>query len=424
MHRASLHCVEDASEPFDGDDSDVGDDADRGIKGPHGWLNWLAASAGQPARTDSSTEGALLIPLWQEYGLYSDAWFTGDLVLGPADVQLAFPGEQARVGLAQMMLVLRIATHLADPVYDPDAWKTEDVDVYHGGGVDDEFAVLLALALGRRLRSGGVIRNAISKDDPAGRPFYGAHRVPQLAAPARDRSMLPGIADEVALSDAQGLMDTYSRLSGHDAVTVVRAATQYADALWWADLDPRISWIKLVGALEIAAKDESDREGLSSLARFKRHMGLRYKHLKETFGEAVADAVAEKSDENAGTTSRFVEFTVAHAPQPPDVRPLHGQVDWSDLRRALRHVYDWRSLDLHAGIPFPGPMCEPPQHTGDDVATERFPALAASQGGANWPAERMPMYLHTFAFIARQALTDWWRSLPDAGLLSRDEHSA
>jgi hypothetical protein len=414
--------VQDSSEPFDGEDTDVGEDAERGIKGPHGWLNWLAASSGQPARTDSSTEGALLIPLWQEYGLYSDAWFVGELVLGPANVQLAFPGEQSRVGLAQMMLVLRVDTHLADPAFDTDAWKTEDVEVYHGGGVDDEFAVLLALALGRRLRSGGVIRQGLSKDDPAGCPFYGAHRVPQLAAPARGRSMLLGIAEEVALADAQELMDTYVRLSGHDAVAVVRAATQYADALWWADLDPRIAWIKLVGALEIAAKNVSDNEGLPPLAKFKRDMGLKYKSLKETFGEAVADAVAEEWDENAGATSRFVDFTVAHAPQPPAVRPPHGQVDWPDLRRALRLVYHWRSQDLHAGIP-PGPMCQPAQHMGDDVAAERFPALAASQGGANWPAERMPMYLHTFAFIARQALTNWWRSLPDAGLLS-DEGSA
>jgi hypothetical protein len=157
---------------------------------------------------------------------------------------------------------------------------------------------------------------------------------------------------------------------------------------------------------------------MSSLARFKRYMGLSYKRFKDTFGEAVADAIAEEWDENAGATTRFVEFAVAHAPQPPDVRPTYGHLEWSALGPALRLIYHWRSLDLHAGVPFPAPMCEPPQDAEPGVATERFPALAASQAGARWTAERMPMYLHTFAFITRQALTNWWNSLPDASIVS------
>lgn len=408
------------------DDPQVGEDPDRGVKGPHGWLNWLAARAGQPARTDSHTDGALLIPLWQEYGLYSDTWLTSDLVLGPARFTLAFPGEDSRTGYAQMVLVLRIDGHLAESAYDPEGWKTEDVAGYHGGGIDDEFASLLALALGRRLRAGGVIRHLFSGGDPAGSPFYGWHRAPQLAAPVRGQSLLPGISESVDLSQASPLMDAYAHLSGEDAVTVVRAATQYADALWWADLDPRYSWIKLVGALEIAAKHWSDAQNLTRLERFKKHMGLTYKGLKDQHGKAVADSVAEQWDENAGATSRFVEFTVANAPDPPVARPsdADAQLDWSSLHTALRIIYDWRSRDLHEGIPFPAPMRAPPPGTGGDVAPERFTALAASQEGGSWPAERMPMYLHVFEFVARQALLNWWGALPDAGLLAASDDDA
>lgn len=399
------------------DDPQLGADRARGISGPHGWLNWLAERAGQPARTDSHTDGALLIPLWQEYGLYSDAWLAGDLILGPASFTLAFPGEESAVGLAQMVVVLRINSHLGEPTFDADGWKSEDVASYHGGGVDDEFAALLGLALGRRLRSGGGIRHRFSGRDPAGSPFYGEHRAPKLAEPMRGVSLLPDIGVAVDLSVAAAPMQIYAQLSGADAVTVVRAATQYADALWWADLDPRISWIKHVGALEIAAKHWRDAQNLGRVERSKQDMGLVYKQFKDEHDEAVANAVAERWDENAGATARFVDFTIAHAPNPPASRPGAGQVDWSSLGGALRVIYDWRSRDLHQGIPFPAPMCEPP-HPREKVAAERFQALAASQHGGSWPAARMPMYLHVFAFIVRQALLNWWLALPDAGLLA------
>lgn len=80
------------------EDSGVVEDPERAVRGPEAWLNWLAARAGQPKRTDSHTEGALLIPLWEEHGLYSDTWLIGGLALGPARFELAFPGEESRVG--------------------------------------------------------------------------------------------------------------------------------------------------------------------------------------------------------------------------------------------------------------------------------------------------------------------------------------
>ena len=186
---------------------DVVEDPERAIRGPGGWLNWFAERAGQPTRTTSHTDGAVLIPLWEEYGLYSDAWLTGHLVLGPAAFELAFPGEESRVGQAQMVMVLHVDNHLGDPVYDMPSAETEDVSAYHGGGIGDEFASLLSLALGRRLRSGGVMRHRTSGGQPEGRPFYADHRVPRLAAPARGQSILPSIGNTVNIEDAKPLME-------------------------------------------------------------------------------------------------------------------------------------------------------------------------------------------------------------------------
>jgi hypothetical protein len=396
----------------DGDDND---DASRALLGPHGWLNWLAQRLGEPARSDPHTSGALLIPLWEEYALYSDAFIQGDLELGPASFWLAFPADGPQLGHAKLALILRIYTHLGDPEPDRDAWRVEDVSGYHGGDIDDEFAALLSLALGRRLRSGGLTRHHFGGSEP-GRPFMGRHREPQLAAPPRGQSTMPGIAKSIDLQTGRALMDHYARLSGADATTVVRAATQYADALWWADLDPRIAWIKLVSALEIGAADWADSRGLTATERFKRDMGPLYGRLKK-LGPEVVEAVSSHLGANAGATQRFIDFVVNFAPDPPGIRPEGGQLQWPHLGDALRVIYRFRSTDVHAGIPFPAPMLDPPASDATGVPYERFPALGAKQSGGSWPADSMPMYLHTFAFIARQALTKWWAALPDARLI-------
>ena len=117
------------------------------------------------------------------------------------------------------------------------------------GGVDDEVVAAL-LALGARPAI--PLGWCCSARDVGRRSWRGGPSTgPPPSATCRagsGTSMLPGIADSACLGDARGLIEAYSRLGGEDAVAVVRASEQYADVLWWADLDPRISWIKLVGA--------------------------------------------------------------------------------------------------------------------------------------------------------------------------------
>jgi hypothetical protein len=223
------------------------------VRGPAGWLNWQAQRQGQPARSTSKTAGALLIPLWEEYALYSDAPLSGELSIGPYRLVNTLANLPRARGGAAMSVVLRTAEHLGDPHIGDIDWSTEALAGYHGGGIADEFAALLSLALGRRFRSGGVIRTAFD-NDPLGVPSEIAHHPPVLPEPAH-APMLPKIAAGANLDDAQPLLLAYATLRGEQALGLVRSAQQYADALWWADADPRIAWIKLVTAAETAANE-------------------------------------------------------------------------------------------------------------------------------------------------------------------------
>src|SRR6266851_4458653 len=109
-------------------------------------------------------------------------------------------------GAVEHALVIRVSFHDDyENLYqrpgrhdDPDsAWRKPDVASYHGGGVGDEIGALLSLALGIRLRCGGVTRcfGGWVEDDPMGRPVEYAHEVPPIVRPSRNRPpVLPLIA--------------------------------------------------------------------------------------------------------------------------------------------------------------------------------------------------------------------------------------
>lgn len=93
---------------------------------------------------------------------------------------------------------------------------------------------------------------------------------------------------------------------------------------------------------------------------------------------------------------------------PPSVRPPEAfQVDWSRIRRALTTIYDYRSLALHAGAPFPAPMCESPKEI-EGMFSEIPLGLATATADAVWTIADTPMLLATFEGLARSALLRWW----------------
>jgi hypothetical protein len=170
------------------------------IRGPRLWLNWQGMLAGQPARTSSHGESIVVHPIWEEWALYSDADVTGELELGPYKLLMTLAGS-GRVGRPAQTLVLRSDDHLLEApsgvIHD-----APDVRGWTGGDLGDQMAAVLALALGRRLRSGGVVRQGFVPGDPLGRPFAPSHRAPALVDPAR-APMLPGIAQPDRFSPAR-----------------------------------------------------------------------------------------------------------------------------------------------------------------------------------------------------------------------------
>ncbi len=316
-------------EPHERTSADLGPDEARG---PHLWLNWQALRVGQPARSTSYDETIVLHPLWEEHALYSDADVSGELELGPYRVMTIHSRPTARVGAAAQKLLLRHVDHLlAAP---PGVDDTDDLDVsgWTGGTLGDQMAALLSLALARRVRCGGVVRQGFSFDDPLGRPTHVLHRSPLMAEPAYE-PMIPGIADRANLHDAVDLLKRYSLMCGADAAALTRAAGQFADALWWADADPRIAWLKLVGALEAAANRANMRAN-EPVAQLKRLRGPLYGRLKKICPDAVP-VVAQALAGTMAPEAKLLDFTLEHAPGPPDVRPQGGRVDFGNLEPAL-----------------------------------------------------------------------------------------
>lgn len=391
-------------------------DATEIISGPDAWLNWRAFRAGLPRRTEAHPDAFVVRPLWREFVLSSDADIHNWLEIGPYEFIGLDPPAEAVVGQARRVLLLRAWDHIPDgpASRDPTAWNGTSVQHFAGGDAGDELAALLGLALGRRMRSGGMTRQGLPLENhPLGLVSEGQYREPTLEGPHR-RPMLPGIAASASILDAKDLLGRYPELDVADAVALVRAARQYGDALWVADADPRIAWIKLVGALEAAAARRDDKRDSSPEDQLKRHDRKLYNAVKAN-PEALR-LVAEKFARTTRAEQKARSFVRANTPDPPLARPEGDgwRFPWDELDAAITVIYNHRSRDLHDGIPFPPWLCSPPYRAdGDDVAVERFPVDVREAGG-QWSAKDLPMQLHTFAHVVGGALRKWWSDLPRA----------
>jgi hypothetical protein len=387
------------------------------LRGPHAWLNWRAQRDGAPVRETSRTSSPQVLPTWTEFALYSDARFTGSPELGPYQLLVTLPQGPDRPGEGDLQVILRCHDHLPDPDLSAIDFEKSDRTDFHGGDQADEIAALVGLAVGRRLRSGGPTRRMYAGSDPAGSPIELDHHPPTLTPPRR-APMLPGIAEGAQLDAAAPLLSSYPDLQADDAVALVRAASQYADALWLADADPRLAWIKLVGALETAANRWETGFHDSPLARLEQHRPVVFNAIAE-LPTPAQEVIAKDLAHTFKATAKFVAFTLEFDPGPPARRPSTTALDWSSLDEQLNSIYDLRSRDLHDGLPFPPPLCEPPSFDPADVPHETFPHHALMTLGGVWRAEDLPMLFHVFGHIAGGALRNWWSEL--AGRSSRGE---
>lgn len=385
-------------------------------RGPDGWENWRAFER------DDAGAGEII-----EFSYYTDSHLTGEIHegLGPYELLNTVPAGPIppQPGAVEHALVIRVAVHDAyENQYqrpgrhdDPESgWRKPNIGSYHGGGIGDELGALLALALGIRLRCGGITRSfgGWTADDPLGRPVEYAHEVPSIVKPARNRPpVLPLIArPSVNLDQSVPLMRAYPTLGIEDAVALVRAARQYEQGVWVCDADAGISWLALVSAVEIAAERWRGYKKGTVVDRFRAN-APDIAAIVEPAGQEIVLGLAKALAPQLKSGDRFRKFLTTFAPNPPEPRPIHAALEWANLDAALREIYARRSEALHAGVPIPHVMLMAPRPSDNGGYEETIGAIGVWSGSNYWPSTSVPMNLHTFEYIVRHALLAWWRQM-------------
>jgi hypothetical protein len=373
----------------------------RNQAGPWAWENARARLEGRPAW------GALEIACYTDL---SEHRLSGIAASGP---YIALTPNSAYDllsyelhGLPRMGLVLRLELHLPHDtdMYVDEQWESLNADIIPGGSGADEVAALVSLALGIRLRGGGIARSFELPGNMHGYP-HEISRPPYLPQPGSGATLLPDtggalyIGDEVDLAGV-GLLDYYPYLSAEEARTLVMSARAYQEAIWIADGDPRQAWLRLVTAVEAVAQLAPSQPAQERLKVAHPDIWTR---AVDTGDAELVEMLAEKLVDQSRSRAKFLKFLEFFRPPVPRRRPTYGRLDWRTLRKQLSDIYTYRSADLHGGAPFPLEMCMPryvsPNH--------RAPEVSVALNG------REQMSLQIFEYIVRGSLQKWCRSTSD-----------
>ena len=355
--------------------------------------NWLA-----------QRDGARLLGR-AEFPLFTDAWLTGEISLGPYEFLNTVAGSNSKV--VKLGIVLRYSMY-KDREY-PDLNKS-DTALYHGGEPPEELAAFASMVLGIRLRAGRSIRRFEVGGDPLGHPEeIGDQSEPNFVSPRIYN--LPSAKGQHSL-DELNLLTSLLTLPSSAVIALARAARLYQDALWLAESEPELTWLLLVSAVEAIANEWNKEHG-DDVLRLEISKPELHKFLSDYPDKSLLNRVAHEFSDSLGITRKFVDFCMTFVGGPPSKRPAEwAQFNWADeeLRRALKLVYNYRSKALHKGIPFPAPMCSPPYKEPTwDAPAERIFGLAIHQKGSTWLEKDLPMSLHLFEYLARSAILAWWR---------------
>jgi hypothetical protein len=373
-------------------------------QGPPSYSNWRAYLETAP------WNGAYEVPF------YTDARITGEIrsELGPYLLINTVPMPlRAGYGVVLPAIVLRAEIHdRRDPYEFPPMTATDD-SLYHGGDLEDEIAALVSLCLGIRLRAGTPERVFRPNQDPRGIPVaHEGRTVPVLLTRGID-PIIPFPVGPCALEDAL-LIGTLPGLSIEQSATLIRTARSYQNGMWIAEVEPQTAWLLFVSAIEAAADlwSSATDDPVEVLQQSKPEFSA---YLHETSGEGLVARVAKEFAPITRAKQKFVRFVLEFLPDPPSNRPPpETQFEWSRaaMKDALSRIYEYRSKALHEGTPFPYPMCEHPlRYSASDLPAEIPLGLAARYLGGTWLREDTPMLLHTFEYIVRGALLNWWNPL-------------
>jgi hypothetical protein len=371
------------------------------VNGPFSYENWMAAISGSPLRHT------------MEYPLFTDAHIVGGLIDTYGPYQLINAIRIGEIHPARPAIILRVDNHLDNQL--PQMNKT-DTSRYHGGLLSDEIAALVSLCLGIRLKAGGESRMFGEESDPKGLPVSWGHAADPILPVMKRPLVLPRAVNQHHLEGA-AVLSAFHRIPPTTALVLVRAARLYQEALWIIESTPELSWIMLTSAIETVAghwrqESEPPIERLRASQSLAPLEELLASHGDENFVLQVVSFITPYM----GATRTFIDFIQTFLPPPPESRPpVAFQLSWEPkpMKQSLSQIYGYRSKALHGGIPFPAPMSDAPYQFESDSPPAEIPiGLAASTKGGVWTAKDLPMLIHTFEYIVRGALLNWWRSVP------------
>lgn len=369
--------------------------------GPTVYENWNAYLEGAPVQYTF------------EYPLFTDAHIVGGVTeqYGPYQLINTIAIPQLNHRQPRPAIILRVDFHLAFHPAEIPMDKTDD-ERYHGGYLQDEIAALASLSLGIRLKSGGISRRFSSDDDPKGYPSYWDFRDDPVLPTGMHGTIVPRAVGTHHIEGAKQILNLPATRP-EDTISLVRAARLYQDGLWIAESEPELSWLMFVSAIETAASQwRTVKE--TPLERLRVSRPKLEEMLNGYGGNELVLKVADEIAPYMGSTKKFIDFILEFLPDPPAVRPNEwARLSWDTkgMKETLRKVYGYRSRALHGGTPFPAPMSMPPHPLGDEgILTEIPSGLASSARGGVWLADDTPILLHTFEYIARNALLKWWQS--------------
>ena len=391
--------------------------------GPYSYRNWCEKSEKEE------------IPRYAaEIQLFSDANFIGSRIEhGPYTVMNAQPyslGETEQFMYAR--LVLRYEQH-SDLNQDPTStFRKTDISRYHGGTSSDEIASLYSLCWGVRIKGGGMIREFGQYN---GYGTYGKPRTPTINetpifSPSPDGShILQWHYGTKNLNEIDEQIRSYILLNPNQASALICSTRLYQDAVWLAENNPETSWLLLVSAIEVAANYWYPKEKISDnlveqLKHFKPELFEELNNLEHDGAKSI-EIVSKHLESVLGASKKFRQFLSEFRPkEPPSERPISYQINWSNnsISKILSKIYEYRSLALHDGKPFPKFMCMPPRLDHQNNIPYESPdiGIAASTRGASWEAKDLPMHLHIFEYIVRHSLLKWWDSMVKSNSKSDD----
>jgi hypothetical protein len=364
-------------------------------KGPTGYENWRAFIAGNESR------GAF------EFQLYSDAHLVDEVTAkaGPYAILNAVPANA--IGSFTHVATARVSMHV--PATFADTSRT-DYSRYHGGWLTHELSALCSLLTGVRLKGGGVSRT-FDKLTPLGQPRADTRAPTSPLPPIHEAWIIPRARGQHNVQDLLlPRLGTYPRLAVPEAVALVRAARLYQDAIWIAESEPELAWLFLVAGVEVLATQHQVATCRTEDILEKALPGL-HAELARAGGTPLVELCGKHLERHLRATSRFITFLDQFLPEPPARPEARVEIPWdrTSLRKAFSQIYNYRSLALHDGTPFPQPMCDPAFMGG--LYHERPAGIAAGTSEAAWMSADLPMLLHVFEYIARNAMLGWWDSV-------------